>query len=49
MLGSVLGGVTARWLAIDGLIYATLGLAIFALSLLPRLGSEHVLAAEASA
>ena len=49
LLGSVLAGVTARWLAIDGLIYATLGLAIVALSLLPRLGSARVLAAEASA
>ena len=39
-IGSVLAGVTGRWLAIDGLIYATLGLALVALSLLPRLASE---------
>ena len=45
LIGSVLAGVTGRWLAIDGLIYATLGLAIVALSLLPRLGSAHVLCA----
>ena len=49
LLGSVVAGVTARCLAIDGLIYATLGLAILALSLLPRLGLARVLAAETRA
>lgn len=47
LVGSVLAGVTGRWLAIDGLIYATLGLALVALSLLPRLTSEQPLTSEA--
>jgi hypothetical protein len=49
LIGSVLAGVTGRWLAIDGLIYATLGLALAALSLLPRLGSVQPLAPGARA
>jgi MFS family permease len=49
LVGSVLAGVTGRWLAIDGLIYATLGLALVALSLLSRLTSERPLTSEAHA
>jgi MFS family permease len=49
LVGSVLAGVTGRWLAIDGLIYATLGLALAALSLLPRLGSVQPFAPGARA
>jgi MFS family permease len=49
LVGSVLAGVTGRWLAIDGLIYATLGLALAALSLLPRLGSLPPFAQEVRA
>jgi MFS family permease len=41
LIGSVLAAVTARWLAIDGLTYATLALAVVALALLPRLGPER--------
>jgi hypothetical protein len=44
--GSVLAGIAGRWLAIDGLTYATLGLALVALALLPRLGSVRRLTAE---
>jgi len=47
LIGSLLAGVTGRWLEIDGLIYATLGLALVALSLLPRLGRVQSLAREA--
>ncbi len=47
LIGSVLAGVTGRWLAIDGLIFATLGLAIVALGLLSRLGPEPPLTSEA--
>ena len=46
--GSVLAGVAGRWLAIDGLTHATLGLALVALALLPRLGSVQPLTSEAS-
>jgi MFS family permease len=49
LIGSVLAGVTGRWLAIDGLIYATLGLAMVALSLLSRLAPERPLTSEARA
>lgn len=49
LIGSVLAGVTGRWLAIDGLIYATLGLALVALSLLSRLTCERPLTSEAHA
>ena len=49
LIGSVLAGVTGRWLAIDGLIYATLGLAVVALSLLSRLAPERPLTSEARA
>jgi MFS family permease len=49
LIGSVLAGVTGRWLAIDGLIYATLGLGLVALSLLSRLTSERALTSEAPA
>jgi MFS family permease len=45
--GSVLAGIAGRWLAIDGLTYATLGLAMVALTLLPRLGSVPSLTSEA--
>jgi MFS family permease len=38
LTGSVLAGMAGRWLAIDGLTYATLVLAVVALALLPRLG-----------
>jgi MFS family permease len=44
--GSVLAGIAGRWLAIDGLTYATLGLALVALALLPRLGSVRQLTPE---
>lgn len=44
--GSVLAGITGRWLAIDGLTYATLGLALVALALLPRLRSARPSKAE---
>ena len=37
LLGSVLAGVTGRWWEVDGLIYATLGLALIALILVARL------------
>ena len=49
LIGSVLAGVTGRWLAIDGLVYATLGLALVALSLLRRLAPERPLTSEAHA
>jgi len=49
LIGSVLAGAAGRWLAIDGLIYATLGLALVALILLPRLESVPRLAPEARA
>jgi predicted MFS family arabinose efflux permease len=49
LVGSVLAGVTGRWLAIDGLIYATLGLALLALSLLSRLTPGPPLTSEAHA
>jgi hypothetical protein len=42
----VLAGIAGRWLAIDGLTYATLGLALVALALLPRLGSVRRLTSE---
>ncbi|MCA1562114.1 MAG: MFS transporter [Acidobacteria bacterium] len=45
--GSVLAGIAGRWLAIDGLIYATFVLALVALALLPRLGPAHLRAQEA--
>ncbi|MGE3508808.1 MAG: MFS transporter [Vicinamibacterales bacterium] len=38
LIGSVVAGMAGRWLAIDGLTYATLVLAVVALALLPRLG-----------
>ena len=38
LIGSVLAGIAGRWLAIDGLTYVTLVLAVMALALLPRLG-----------
>ena len=38
LIGSVAAGMAGRWLAIDGLTYATLVLAVVALALLPRLG-----------
>lgn len=38
LIGSVLAGIAGRWLAIDGLTYTTLVLAVVALALLPRLG-----------
>jgi MFS family permease len=44
--GSVLAGIAGRWLAIDGLSYATLGLGLVALGLLPRLGSVRRLTSE---
>ena len=46
--GSVLAGVTGRWLAIDGLTYATFGLALVALVLLPRLRSARPSTSEAT-
>ena len=46
LAGSVLAGIAGRWLGIDGLTYATLGLALVALALLPRLGSARPLASE---
>jgi MFS family permease len=46
LAGSVLAGIAGRWLAIDGLTYATLGLALVALALLPRLGSVRRLTSE---
>jgi MFS family permease len=49
LIGSALAGVTGQWLEIDGLIYATLGLALVALSLLSRLGPVQPLAPEALA
>ncbi len=47
LAGSVLAGIAGRWLAIDGLTYATLALALVGLALLPRLGSVRPLTAEA--
>jgi MFS family permease len=49
LIGSVLAGVAGWWLAIDGLIYATSGLALVALMLLARLGPEPRQAPEARA
>ena len=46
LAGSVLAGIAGRWLGIDGLTYATLGLALVALALLPQLGSARPLASE---
>lgn len=46
LAGSVLAGAAGRWLAIDGLTYVTLGLALVALALLPRLGSVSQIASE---
>jgi MFS family permease len=46
LIGSVLAGVTGRWLAIDGLTYTTLVLAAVALALLPRLGPAASVAPE---
>ncbi len=46
LVGSVIAGIAGRWWAIDGLTYATLGLALVALALLPRLGSAHPLSSE---
>jgi MFS family permease len=37
LIGSVLAGVAGRWLAVDGLIYVTLALAVLAFGLLSRL------------
>jgi hypothetical protein len=45
----VLAGLAGRWLAIDGLSYATLVLALVALALLPRLGPVRPLTPEAHA
>jgi MFS family permease len=47
LVGSVLAGIAGRWLAIDGLTYATLGLALMALAFLPRLGSVRPCTSEA--
>lgn len=47
LAGSLLAGITGRWLAIDGLTYTTLGLALLALALLTRLGSLRSLSSEA--
>ena len=49
LIGSVLAGMAGRWLAIDGLTYATLGLAMAALALLPRLGPVPPLTPELDA
>ena len=46
LTGSVLARIAGRWLAIDGLTYATLGLSLVALALLSRFGSVRPLAAE---
>jgi MFS family permease len=46
LIGSVVAGIAGRWLAIDGLTYATLVLAVVALALLPRLGPVPPLAPE---
>jgi len=46
LVGSVIAGIAGRWWAIDGLAYATLGLALVALALLPRLGSAPPLSSE---
>jgi MFS family permease len=43
LIGSVLAGLAGRWLAIDGLTLATLGLAVVALGLLPRLAAVRPL------
>jgi len=47
LAGSVLAGIAGQWLAIDGLTYATIGLALIALALLPRLGPARRVASEA--
>ena len=49
LVGSVLAGIAGRWLAIDGLIYVTLGLACVALGLLFRLLPERAATSTASA
>ena len=48
LAGSVIAGMAGRWWAIDGLTYATLGLALMALALLPRLGSVRPCTPEVS-
>jgi MFS family permease len=48
LAGSVLAGLAGRWLAVDGLIYVTLALAVTAIGLLSRLGAVSA-AAEARA
>jgi MFS family permease len=47
LVGSLLAGIAGRWWAIDGLTYATLGLAVLALVLLPRLGTVRPRTSEA--
>jgi MFS family permease len=47
LVGSVIAAVAGRWLVIDGLTLATLGLAVVALGLLPRLDSVRPALAEA--
>jgi hypothetical protein len=47
LTGSVIAAVAGRRLAIDGLTFATLGLAAVALGLLPRLDSARPALAEA--
>jgi MFS family permease len=49
LIGSALAGIAGRWLAIDGLTYATLVLAVVALALVPRLGPVPPLTPEAHA
>jgi MFS family permease len=47
LIGSMIAAVAGRWLAIDGLTFATLGLAVVALGLLLRLNSVGPALAEA--
>jgi hypothetical protein len=49
LIGSVLAGIAGEWLAIDGLIYVTLGLACVALGLLFRLSPASVATSSTSA
>ena len=49
LAGSVLAGLAGRWLAVDGLIYVTLALAVLAIGLLSRLGDIVSPASEAGA
>jgi MFS family permease len=49
LTGSLLAAIAGRWLAVDGLIYATIALAVLAFALLSRLTAERSATLEAHA